>query len=321
MKNLLALAIGLLLLVSAAAATGNYNSNSVCVSEEMSGNCITGASVGQVVKMDANILGSNIQAGQTVDLQMEDSCLTGLNDGRTNSLQMVDMMLNDTGCNNIDNQYVEFAQGDNCVTIGNITQMAIEKADNIGSNNYIDQCSKAFAGVYEDAEQAECGSPNCLTNSNLMQVQVLSACLTGDYNAIIQEDDQYATDNCLTSSKLYEQVSENANILGCNNGNVVDPYQSACQNADNNCLANSLMSEIISQDVQIIGDYNGACQNAYTDNQGNCLTSSTSQQSIDMSIKEMGCNNFVSQTVSQQSGGNCVTGGNIAQQSSVNNND
>lgn len=316
MKYLTSIAVGILLLVSAAAATGNNIDAIVAVSSEISGMAVTGASVGQVTNMEANLFGNDICADQFVDIEIEDSCLTGFDNGRTNDFQMVDLMLNSTGCGNYDSQYVEFAQGENCMTVGNITQMAFETIDDTGNGNIVGQSSSAFIGVWE-CDEEEFGSPNCLTNSELSQVQALDACVTGDINIVCQDDDQFATDNALTNSKLYEQVAENVNLYGCENA----ASQVAIQNADFNCLTDSVANKMISLDIQALGDCNVGEQFAIEENEGNSLTQSTELQNINMAIKQLGCANQVSQYATLELEDNCVTLGHIAQQTFINTND
>lgn len=318
MKNFATIAVGILLLVSAAAATGNNIDAIVAVSSEISGMAVTGASVGQITNMEANVFGNDICADQFVDIEIEDGCLTGFDNGRTNDFQMVDLMLNSTGCGNYDSQYVEFAQGENSMNVGNITQMAFETIDDTGNGNIVGQSSSAFAGVWEECEDGEeFGSPNCLTNSELSQVQALDACVTGDINIVCQDDDQFATDNALTNSKLFEQVAENVNLFGCENA----ASQVAIQNADFNCLTDSVANKMISLDVQALGDGNVAEQFAVEENECNSLTQSSELQNINMAIKQLGCGNQVSQYAILELEDNCATLGHIAQQTFINTND
>lgn len=318
MRNIIAIALGLLLLVSAAAATGNNNGAKVDVNSEVSGMDITDANVAQVTNLNANIFGNDICADQKVDIQIEDSCLTGTagkdgcSDGKTSATQCVDLMLNSTGCDNHDSQYVEFAQGCNDITKGNLSQFAAETLNDVGSCNKIDQSSSAFAGVWEHGD-CVLGSPNCLTNSDLKQVQVLAACVTGDKNQVCQDDNQFATDNSLTNSKLFEQVALVSNTLGCDN--EVD--QQAVQEAEKNCLTGSLANKIICENSQVTGSKNDVDQFASTENECNKLTLSTELQKIDETARVLGCNNDVEQCVDLQNKDNCATGGHIVQESVV----
>lgn len=319
MKNLIAIAVGMLLLVSAAAATGNDIGSIVSVSEETSGNCITGANLAQISEIDANLFGNGILAFQGVDLEIEDSSATGMNDGRTNLFQMADMDLNDTGCGSIDSQYIEFAQGENCITVGNLTQIGMQGADVIGNDNYVDQSTQAFAGVWEECEVGEeKGSPNFLTNSDLSQVSALDACVDGNYNYAEQELTQYASDNCLTTSRLSEQAAISADILG--NYNNPCGEQEVIQGAAFNSLTGSVINEMASLDEQITGCDNDVNQYAFTGTYFNCLTDSTVLQNNNIIFRTLGNENFACQSAELISDYNSATFGHIVQQSVINTN-
>lgn len=320
----------MLLLVSAAAATGNNNDVDVKVTAETSGTSITDANIAQITIADANLLGSDICATQNLDLSIDDNCVTGLttaegcpddngtgnglNDGMTNIVQRGEMLLNDTGCGNNDNQAIDLEVEENSLTIGNITQRALQVATVMGNENDVDQATDADAGFVDEEQE---GSPNCLTNSELKQLSSLNACVTGNENDADQTLDQDAFDNKLTNSKLFEQAVIISNILGCDN----DADQSAEQNAEDNCLTNSLVNEIIAQNEQITGNENVANQFASTTTDCNDLTSSTELQAIGETIRQLGNNNDVDQCVTLDSTDNCATGGIIRQESLVSTND
>ncbi len=96
------LALSLLLLVSAAAATGNDNYVTVWNSQDMVGNCITGANFAQITVADANLFGNCNEAIQAQALEAVDNSVTGANNGRTNFMQYGEMVANDTGCGDFD---------------------------------------------------------------------------------------------------------------------------------------------------------------------------------------------------------------------------
>jgi heat shock protein HslJ len=305
----------MLLLVSAAAAIGNDIDSIVYVSEETSDNCITGATLAQMSDIEANLLGNGICAFQGVDFEIEDSSVTGLNDGKTNLIQMGDLTLNDTGCGSYDSQFMEFAQGENYVSIGNITQRGIQSADVAGNDNYLDQCTEAFAGVWEEYDECEVGSPNRLTMSDLKQVSILDASVDGNTNDAYQKLTQYASDNCLTTSKLYEQAAIAAAILG--NSNNPCGEQEAIQGAAFNALTDSWINEMVCMDEQITGNINNVDQYAFTGSYFNRLTNSTILQDNNIAFKTLGNDNLVCQSAELLSEDNLATFGHIVQESNI----
>lgn len=313
MKDLIAVALSMLLLVSAAAAQGNNNIATVTVNENTTDMSITGANIAQLSDLDANLLGNDNLAGQIVESLMLDSDLTGLGNGKTNAIQMADFDLSNTGNANRESQVAVFVQGENDLAIGNITQMTVEKLDNIGNNNGVFQGVDAFAGVFSGE-----GSPNLLTNSDLAQTSVFDACVEGNANFVGQLTEQFATDNNLVNSKLYEQADTNANILG--NDNNLNGLQTAVQIADANLLTNSWANELICLDEKITGNSNDVSQNAETNTTANLLTASTELQSINAAAKELGSGNLINQNIDLENNGNIAVSGHILQEADIESN-
>lgn len=339
------LALCLLLLVSAAAATGSYNCVNVYGSQEVSGNCLTGAAFAQVTNVDANLLGTNIDATQFLGLQANDNCITGSNNGETNFIQAGDMVANDTGCNDFDLQAELLAANENCLTTGNITQIAAQHADTAGSDNYVVQGTAAALGTV-DLPCFCLGSPNCVTNSDLSQLSSLNACVTGTDNLAAQVALQGTFDNCMTDTGYYQQASLNADILGCNNngiccdgaGSYVDtmdsivgpysdgtgiclPIQVSVQYTDDNCMTNALFNQMNCMDEQVTGDCNSVGQFDLGGVSDDCITSGSLLQMSNFKAAELGCNNAIGQSIELNNACNSITGGNIIQQATANTND
>ncbi len=307
MRSLIIIVLGLMLLVSTAAALGNENNGIVTVNEETTGTLITGANLAQVDDISANLIGSNIFAGQIAGLMIDDGNLVGQNDGKTNAIQVANLMLNDTGSANVDSQFVAIDQDENDLTIGNITQLTALEADDIASENSIDQSSSSSAGNFFGFME-----PNLLTNSDLKQTSILDACVNGNINNVVQGTDQFITDNTLTSSKLYEQANINANILG-NENNLGLGSQGVFQIADSNLLTGSSASQRIYLDEQSSGSLNDVSQLARPFLFDNTLTSSTALQSIDVETRTLGDSNTFGQNVDLLSQGNSAVGGQLVQ--------
>jgi hypothetical protein len=307
MRSLITIALGLMLLVSAAAAQGNGNTGIVAINEETTGMQITGADVAQIANVDANLMGNDILANQIVGLRIEDGDLTGQSDGKTNAIQTADLILNDTGNANVDSQFVGIAQIENDLTIGNITQMTVLQADDMGNENVVDQSSSSSIGTFFGSVE-----PNVLANSELKQTSILNACVNGNINSAVQGIDQFIVDNTLTNSRTYEQANINANILG-NNNNLGLGRQGIFQIADNNILTSSWASQRVCLDEQSLGNLNEVSQLGRPFFFENILTSSTALQSIDMKSRTSGNENTVDQNADLTSGGNNAVDGSITQ--------
>jgi hypothetical protein len=269
-----------------------------------------------MVDVDADLCGNGIDADQNVDIEIEDSFLTGCGDDKTMALQDVDLSIDDKGNWNDDDQCVELTQGCNEVTDGKLSQLVCQDMDVEGNCNDVDQSSEAHAGVWEEwvgegrcRKLVEFGSPNCLADSDLKQAQVLEACVKGNDNEVCQDVDQFATDNELTCSKLFEQAAEEAGVIGCDN--EVD--QDAVRIADDNCLTDSCANKLICEDADAIGSCNDVDQFAFEINNCSELVCSTELQSIEENASTVGCGNDIDQCVELEVEDNCATGGHIVQ--------
>lgn len=303
--------ISLILLISGAAGLGNFNTVLVTVSERTSGTLTTGANVAQVAGLDANLLGNNILANQVAGLMIEDENIVGRSSDDTSTIQMADLMINDTGCANFDSQIAALAQFDNDLTAGNITQITVLNADDIGCDNSIDQSSSASIGNFFSFIE-----PNQLTNSDLRQISVLDVCVEGSANNAVQGADQFITDNALTDSRLNEQVDINANILG-NENNMNSGGQGVFQIADSNLMTGSLASQLIYLDEQSSGNLNDVRQLGRPSFFNNFLTASAAQQIINLEVRTLGTDNMIDQNSDIIINGDNIVYGQIEQMSDI----
>ncbi len=334
MRRMIAVAVGLLLLVSAAAAVGNNNIAGVDVNETMTGQVLTGASSVQLADIDANIAGNTNVEIQGMNLTAVDNILTGLNDGKTFLLQSGDMMLNDTGNNNVNWQFEFLGASENQVAIGNITQMSAEVAENEGNNNNILQVTAQGAGTsnfFTSTVVADGGSatvivvpffgatpsPNILTNSELKQISGFDVSVSGNTNTAEQWGVQSTFDNTMTDSKLWQQNAANADILGNDNtgfapalidlgslgttGPLTLPFgfnaiQTSSQLADDNTMTKSLANQLVCQDENIVGNTNLVGQLGVESMTLDILTNSGLLQKINEDMDVLGNTNLVGQS-------------------------
>lgn len=307
MRDLITIAFGLMLLVSAAAAQGNGNTAIVTLNERTTNMQITGANVAQMADIDANLMGNDILANQIVGLRIEEGDITGQSNGKTNAIQVVDLILNDTGNANVDSQFVGIAQVENDLTTGNITQITTLQADDTGNENTIDQSSSSSAGIFFGFIE-----PNLLVNSELKQTSILNAYVNGNTNNAVQGADQFIVDNTLTNSKIYEHANINANILG-NENNLGLGGQGIYQIAGNNLLTSSWASQQVFLDEQSSGNLNDVSQLGRSFFFDNMLTTSTASQSIDAKARVSGNDNTIDQNVDLTGGDNNAVDGHITQ--------
>lgn len=325
MKALMKIALGFLLLVSAAAATGNNNCVTVNVYAETVGDSITGANLAQIVDATSFVAGSYNDVQQYIGPDIKDmaevtdedgyglfadgNCITG--SGKPTSLiQRADLVGNASGSYNcIEQQVNDLDAIDNSITSSNMTQWSTMNADAIGCYNDL--------GQYTESDAYE----NCLTLSDMKQIGNFDICAVGSYNCVDQDLCQEANGNSATLSNLWQQSAKVADILGCCN----KVYQ--CNNlqlANDNCLTGSLLDQMICESAQVTGTGNeidqGPCQ-IETAACGNSLTNSQMLQSISSRALVEGCDNYINHNVYLSSNDNCVTNGKVTQMSIINSND
>ncbi len=125
MRSLIKIALGFLLLVSAAAAMGNDNCVSTKISQEASGNCITGnIDLAQITDAASYVFGNNNDVDQCMKLDASCNYLTGMGKYPSILCQMGDMVGNATGCDNHVSQDIRLKTDDNSMCGGMLTQLS-----------------------------------------------------------------------------------------------------------------------------------------------------------------------------------------------------
>lgn len=316
MKTLIKMALGFLLLVSAAAATGDSNSVVATAYEEAIGNCITGdASMAQVTEAASFVLGSNNNIDQDLYFTANGNSLTDSGamdaddeDFDTGFAQVGQMVANATGCyNGVDQDIILDAACDK-LTDSSLSQWAVQGADAVGDSNRLFQKTQAFA------------LNDCLTSfSTLQQVSAFDICAVGSSNYVDQFLNQQASDNCLTVSDLSQYAEKIVNILGDDNS----VYQNCnFETADKNCLtAGSALSQVLRENAQITGCDNTAIQKSKIDAFCNTLTTGDLLQAINEKAVMAGSKNSITQDVWLYTKGNSITGGKLSQISTIVSND
>jgi hypothetical protein len=294
MRNFVALAIGLVLLVSAAAAEGNGNSLDTEVYSEAIGNSVTGnVTIAQITSSASDILGNDNEVDQYMDLIVTDNCLTNslTGDGSTFA-QMGTQDATATGCDKVLNQDIWLNANDNSFVNSDLSQAALQDAT--GSATQITRT---------------CARENTATASDIVQLSDLMARGKSD-----QEVDQKVGYNCLTGSSIGQQVVMDYIATGCANA----AYQDSLQYARYNSLTMSAIMQSNCISSAITGNDNNVEQlaDAYSDD--NCLTNARIVQNINEIAESLGCNNDVKQDIILKNEDNSITGGLLIQKSTIN---
>jgi hypothetical protein len=308
MKSILALALGLMLLVSASAATGTSNRICVEIDQESNGNCITGLDLRQVTDASTFVYGCDNEVEQFMNFYANDNDLVGYGDA-TGLSQIGKMIGNASGtCNDID-QNILFEAYENCLTDSQLTQFGIEQADAIGCNNEIEQLIGTGSEPYDPNE----ANYNKLTCSELIQWSDLRACADGTNNDLYQDSELFANENCLVYSELLQKVCEDLIVSGCDNQVNQGPYQEAIGNE----LTDACLQQLVDQEASVVGDCNELSQ--LTDQYAidDCLVDALKLQSICEQAFILGCDNNVDQYVEQNNECNRVVSGSFVQSSKI----
>ncbi len=354
MRNLIAMVCGLLLLVSAAAATGSNNNVNAIATLDTTGTCIVGANVVQSTVLDSFLLGCDNDIDQNMFLSAEDNSLVGLfgeengegdegadmtNEGGEggeagegeeeeftgmNFLQSGKMVVNAIGSGAVDFQDIDIIADDNCQTMGNFTQFASQKADDIGCNNNIFQDSDVYAGAIDEILESE---GNSIVRSDVTQAQILDACATGDNNDVDQHTEQDLFDSCLTNSRFVQEAMTTQNVMGCGNSNDLELGlgetelgQSVLQVGDDSSFVDSTARQAVVLNEQATGSDNLVAQFGETVIDDDCMTLSTAVQSVSETFVSLGCDNVADQDAILENMGNSLVGGTLSQQSVINTN-
>lgn len=333
MRNLIIAALGMLLLVSGALATGTGNEVLAVVDQETVGTCIVGANVFQGTTLDANLLGCDSVLEQNMFVQANGNDLVGManfedddlfpgmgEEGEAgegegfvgnNFIQTGAMIFNSTG-SDVGFQDIDLIANDNCGTIGNFSQMAIQMADSIGCDNNIFQDTDAIA------------TDNSFTLGFTTQASLMDVCVEGIDNDIDQIATQDIFNTCLTRSSTSQQAVLTQDIVGCGNTNDLpdsdEDGQVSLQEILNSDLTNSQTLQAVSLNEQITGSDNAAGQFGYTIIDNSCFTNSIATQSIAERFASLGCDNIVDQDAVLENLDNSLVGGRLVQQTSINTN-
>lgn len=341
MRNLIAMVCGLLLLVSAAAATGSNNDVTAIATLDTTGTCIVGANVAQATTLDSFLFGCDNVVDQNMYLVADDNSLIGLmgeesgeggeaGEGEEgefmgmNFIQQGIMMDNVTGSGANDFQDIDLIAVDNCQTLGNFTQFARQNADDVGCGNDIFQDSDVYAGAIEEILGSE---GNSLVDSDVTQAQVLDVCATGDDNDVDQHVEQDLFDSCLTTSRFVQEAMATQNVMGCYNSNDLEAGlgetehgQSILQVGDDSSLVDSIARQAVVLNEQATGSDNLVAQFGETVIDDDCMTMGTSAQSISETYLALGCDNAIDQDAILENIDNSIVGGTFSQQTVINTN-
>jgi hypothetical protein len=204
MNNRTALiAVGLMLLISTAAAEGIGNQISVSVHKEAEGNYINGeVTVIQDVAVAANVEGNYNDVEQNVDLYANFNTLVGTEDQPTTLIQQAILTGNVSGNYNNLSQNLLVNACNNDLTSSNLSQKATQKADIIGNYNDVSQ------STYVDAHDA------VLTLSDLSQLSALTTFIYGNHNVVDECAEQLTEHDSLTGSKMWQLIEMPSLITG-----------------------------------------------------------------------------------------------------------
>jgi len=337
MKRIGTLAVGLVLLISAAAAAGNGNTVSVDINQEVSGICITEGEMDQITFAYSSVSGNDNEVDQEIDLYMDDSSLVGPEgpwgpeyvEAQQSGIPIVGaspatfsqeaaMIGNVTGNENEVEQRIDLDSSENCMTLGafhglgqTVFMGGFQEAEVIGCENDVEQ--ETYGDLYG----------NSITMAHIRQTSELLALVEGSSNEMEQEADQEAEENCVVNQDPYvwgwliQEIESTAGVLGSENEIETEAEQVACLNS----LTDSVLQQSTKQAIGVTGSYNHldeieAGQYAYE----NCLVDGRLVQSIEQGASAAGCNNDIEQNIVSSSEGNSVVGGSIMQMTSVDSN-
>lgn len=326
MRSIVAVALGLLLLVSAVTAQGNNNVVTVTVNENAADMSITDASLAQIAQADADLTGDCNTATQDLSLisgehifGIEQS-ITGANFAQ---IGMADADL--TGNDITAIQDLSITAGENQITglsdgKTNFIQKIEMDIKDTGNNNIDEQNLSIFAFVnlltignlyqISIAKIDDSGNNNhviqdpdvyagssdpipytMLTRSDFLQAASLNACVKGNANYVSQTISQLEDEDHLTDSKLSQEALLDAYV----NGNTNIAQQSIAQFYAHNDLTDSKLYEQAATKADIQGNNNnlglGASQIAIQNATANDLTCSTVKEIICLDEQIKGNNN------------------------------
>lgn len=197
------IAVGLMLLISAAAADGIGNQISINIHKEAEGNYVTGdAIIVQDVDVITTVDGNYNFVEQNVDLYINANALEGTEDQSASISQHALVMGNITGNRNILNQNLIMSACNNDLEESDLSQKVTQKADIQGSDNDVSQ------SMFVDSHD------NDLTQSDIEQSSTMKALVAGNFNDVDQSAEQRIEYDSLTGSKEWQLIEMPATIIG-----------------------------------------------------------------------------------------------------------
>ncbi len=252
------IAVGLMLLISAAAADGVGNQISVNIHKEAEGNYITGeVHIVQDVDVITTVDGNYNFVEQNVDLFIDANALEGTEDQPTSITQHALIVGNVSGNRNILNQNLIMSACNNNLEGSDLSQKATQNAEIWGSDNAVSQ------SMFVDSHD------NVLTQSDIEQSSTLKALIVGNYNTVDQSGEEQLEYNSLTGSKMWQLIETPAMIVGSGN----DLIQYAKVYAKRNKLtAGAVRGQKITETANLLGIDNSAAHNIILTDADNSMT-------------------------------------------------
>lgn len=298
MRSLIAIAFGLLLLVSAVAAQGNGNMATVTVDENTTDISITDANLAQIVEADADLTGNDIMATQDLNL-ISGEHLFGIAQSITgaNFAQIESADADLTGSDITATQVLNVTAGENQIT-GNLDNNGlpdgktnfIQRVDadikDTGNNNIDEQVLNFFAFV------------TLLTVGNNTQVMTGKIDDSGNDNHVIQDPDVCVgpSDPGSSDSIPYTLLTRSdfitaINVTACVKGNTNYVNQVILGSEDEDHLTDSKLLEEAMTNVYVNGNTNIALQEFDQTYAHNNLTGSKLYEQIGINANILGNDN------------------------------
>lgn len=241
------IAVGLMLLISMAAAEGIGNHISVNIHKEAEGNCATGETlIVQDVDVITNVDGDNNFVEQNVDLFLDANNLVGTEDRPASITQQALVVGNVSGNSNKLNQNLLMNACNNDLDKSNLSQKATQAAEIQGSYNDVSQ------SMYVDS------SGNDATLSDIKQSSTIKTSILGNRNNVDQSADELVEDDCLTGSKIWQSIEIPATIVG--SGHTLNQYANTTS-INNSLTAGAVEGQKISEVAKPLGIRNSAKHN------------------------------------------------------------
>jgi hypothetical protein len=297
------IAVGLMLLISAAATSGSGNQVSIDIHQEAEGNCVTGeVFIAQVTDAVAFVEGNNNYVEQDVGLYINDNTLMGTEEQPTSLTQFGFIVGNVTGNGNNLNQNLNMNAHNNRMTISNMCQEAAQKVEILGNNNDVSQ-SLSVDSYDNDLKVSEIG-----------QFSLLKASVVGNDIIVDQSAQQQAEYNSLKGSKIWQKTVGNVSAYGNKNS----AYQQIYQDADDNSLTSSTLTQLIETRSPISGSGNSVNQYAKVYAKRNSLTAGAVEVQQILEVADiLGIDNSVYHNIALRNTDNAMVGGVFVQESSV----